>query len=145
MKENSSRQRYVFLDGLRGVAALAIVIHHFTQHSVGHRAVFSSAAIGVELFFCLGGFVLANPYHERLILGINPACEEASATPVSNDHDAIGSPVTMVRNLPLAPRRSTSCLATSRTGTTRYGCVQVWATNPRPSLSARAFQLARGC
>ena len=70
MKENISRQRYVFLDGLRGVAALAIVIHHFTQHSIGHRSVFSSAAIGVELFFCLSGFVLAYSYHERLIQGM---------------------------------------------------------------------------
>lgn len=70
MTIDSNGQRYLFLDGLRGIAALAIVIHHFTQHSVGHRAVFSSAAIAVELFFCLSGFVIAHSYHQRLIDGM---------------------------------------------------------------------------
>ncbi len=62
--------RYLALDGLRGFVAVAIVIHHFTQHSAGHHEFFASAAIGVELFFCLGGFVIAHSYHQRLLDGM---------------------------------------------------------------------------
>lgn len=62
--------RYVFLDGLRGVAALAIVVHHFTATS-GHREVFASAAVAVDFFFCLSGFVIALAYHDRLLAGLS--------------------------------------------------------------------------
>jgi peptidoglycan/LPS O-acetylase OafA/YrhL len=44
----------VVLDGLRGLAATAIVIHHFTADT-GHGEVFASAGIAVDLFFCLSG------------------------------------------------------------------------------------------
>jgi peptidoglycan/LPS O-acetylase OafA/YrhL len=63
-------ERYVFLDGLRGLAALSIAAHHFTQHS-GHRELFASAALAVDFFFCLSGFVLAHAYYARLAAGMN--------------------------------------------------------------------------
>ncbi len=62
--------RYVFLDGLRGIAALSVVIFHLTQHS-GHGTSPASAAIAVDLFFCLSGFVIAYSYHEKLIGGMS--------------------------------------------------------------------------
>jgi peptidoglycan/LPS O-acetylase OafA/YrhL len=62
-------ERYVVLDGLRGLAALAIAIHHFTQDA-GHGEVFASASIAVDFFFCLSGFVIAHAYHNRLSAGM---------------------------------------------------------------------------
>ena len=61
--------RYVVLDGLRGVAALSIMLHHYTQHG-GHRELFASAVISVDFFFCLSGFVIAYAYHGRLLAGM---------------------------------------------------------------------------
>jgi peptidoglycan/LPS O-acetylase OafA/YrhL len=64
--------RYVFLDGVRGIAAMAIVIYHFTAFS-GQRTLFASAPIAVDFFFCLSGFVIAHAYHARLLHGMSIA------------------------------------------------------------------------
>ncbi|HZZ92447.1 MAG TPA: acyltransferase [Usitatibacter sp.] len=61
--------RYLLLDGLRGLAAVIIVVHHFTSVSGMHET-FASASIAVDFFFCLGGFVIAHAYHERLVAGM---------------------------------------------------------------------------
>jgi len=61
--------RYTLLDGLRGLAAVIIVIHHFTAMSGMHET-FASASIAVDFFFCLGGFVIAHTYHRRLLAGM---------------------------------------------------------------------------
>lgn len=68
-----TKERFHFLDGLRGIAALMIVIHHaFTAHVlklVGYLKVrvlidffayFTQS--GVDLFFVLSGVVLLRPY-----------------------------------------------------------------------------------
>lgn len=68
-----SSGRFVFLDGLRGLAALAVVIHHFTQTS-GRRELFASGPLAVDFFFCLSGFVIAHAYRRRLLTGM-PALE----------------------------------------------------------------------
>lgn len=62
----------MLLDGLRGLAAVAIVVHHFTSNG-GHREVFASAAIAVDFFFCVSGFVIAHAYHDRLMGGMSVA------------------------------------------------------------------------
>jgi peptidoglycan/LPS O-acetylase OafA/YrhL len=64
--------RYIFLDGLRGLAALTIVVHHLTATS-GHRELFASASIAVDFFFCLSGFVIAHAYHAKLAAGMTLA------------------------------------------------------------------------
>lgn len=61
--------RYLLLDGLRGMAALVIVIHHFTALS-GQREIFGSASVAVDFFFCLGGFVIAHAYEAKLLAGL---------------------------------------------------------------------------
>ncbi|HZZ92446.1 MAG TPA: acyltransferase [Usitatibacter sp.] len=61
--------RYVLLDGLRGVLALSVVIHHFSATS-GHREFFASAGLAVDFFFCLSGFVIAAAYEEKLRNGM---------------------------------------------------------------------------
>jgi peptidoglycan/LPS O-acetylase OafA/YrhL len=54
---------YVTLDGLRGIAALAIVVLHC--HFYTGDFSWSSAALAVDLFFVLSGFVLAYAYEAR--------------------------------------------------------------------------------
>ncbi|MDB5816279.1 MAG: acyltransferase 3 [Rhodocyclales bacterium] len=61
--------RFNTLDGLRGVAAIAVMFFHFTQHT--SLRLFSGAGLAVDLFFCLSGFVIAHSYQQRLIAGMS--------------------------------------------------------------------------
>lgn len=60
-----ARERLVALDGLRGVAALAVVFRH------AHVAAlpFAHGYLAVDLFFLLSGFVIAKSYEPRLARG----------------------------------------------------------------------------
>lgn len=62
--------RYEFLDGLRGVAALMVVLLHFLQLTGRDKDFVPHAHLAVDLFFCLSGFVLAHAYSARLRAGI---------------------------------------------------------------------------
>ncbi len=63
-----TKQHFEILDGLRGIAALAIVIFHFmewvypdpSQNFIGH------GFLAVDFFFCLSGFVIAYAYDDRM-------------------------------------------------------------------------------
>lgn len=63
-----SRPHFVVLDGLRGTAAIAIVVFHFmemiyTDYSlnfIGH------GFLAVDFFFCLSGFVIGYAYDGRI-------------------------------------------------------------------------------
>ena len=55
---------FVTLDGLRGVAALAVIFFHFPQ--LLGRAVFAHGYLAVDFFFMLSGFVLTSAYQRRL-------------------------------------------------------------------------------
>ncbi|RAJ76571.1 peptidoglycan/LPS O-acetylase OafA/YrhL [Chitinophaga dinghuensis] len=63
-----SRQHYEILDGLRGIAAIVVVIFHFmeewitdySKNFVGH------GYLAVDFFFVLSGFVIAYAYDERM-------------------------------------------------------------------------------
>ena len=61
------RRTYVTLDGLRGVAALSIVVLHAQRYTGDFT--WSSAALAVDLFFVLSGFVLAHAYEAQLPAG----------------------------------------------------------------------------
>ena len=61
--------RFIFLDGLRGIAAVVVVIFHFSQDG-NIRQLFPSAPIAVDLFFCLSGFVIAWAYYQKLSTGM---------------------------------------------------------------------------
>ncbi|MGX5819317.1 acyltransferase family protein [Chitinophaga lutea] len=62
-----SRKHFEVLDGLRGLAALSIVVFHlyefitpdYTKSPVGH------GYLAVDFFFCLSGFVIGYAYDER--------------------------------------------------------------------------------
>lgn len=63
-----SKQHFEILDGMRGLAALAIVIFHFMEwvfpdinkNFIGH------GFLAVDFFFCLSGFVIGYAYDDRI-------------------------------------------------------------------------------
>ncbi|WP_291914471.1 acyltransferase [Chitinophaga sp. CB10] len=63
-----TKKHYEILDGLRGVAAVMVVIFHFMEvvftdpatNFVGH------GFLAVDFFFCLSGFVMAYAYDDRM-------------------------------------------------------------------------------
>jgi peptidoglycan/LPS O-acetylase OafA/YrhL len=62
------KPHFAVLDGLRGVAALCVVIFHFAEMVIGN---YSQLWIGhgwlaVDFFFCLSGFVIGYAYDDRL-------------------------------------------------------------------------------
>ena len=57
--------RYVTLDGMRGLAALAVMLYHVTQYTRYH--LFPGGPLAVDFFFCLSGFVMAHAYGARLL------------------------------------------------------------------------------
>lgn len=64
----TAKQHFEILDGLRGIAALAVVIFHFmewiftdpSQNFIGH------GFLAVDFFFCLSGFVIGYAYDDRI-------------------------------------------------------------------------------
>ncbi|MDC7681875.1 acyltransferase [Asticcacaulis sp. BYS171W] len=63
-------QRFAFLDGMRGVAAIAVMWYH----NAAIYGLFASEHImlAVDFFFCLSGFVIAHAYGERFRDGLTP-------------------------------------------------------------------------
>jgi peptidoglycan/LPS O-acetylase OafA/YrhL len=58
------------LTGLRGIAAIAVLLYHI-PHSPAfaafHMTLFSRAYLAVDLFFVLSGFVISIGYYERVV------------------------------------------------------------------------------
>ena len=63
-----AKQHFEILDGLRGIAAIAVVLFHFmewiftdpSQNFIGH------GFLAVDFFFCLSGFVIGYAYDDRI-------------------------------------------------------------------------------
>src|SRR3954464_9881011 len=63
-----TKQHFEILDGLRGIAALSIVMFHFmewvytdySKNFIGH------GFLAVDFFFCLSGFVIGYAYDDRI-------------------------------------------------------------------------------
>ncbi|HUI92347.1 MAG TPA: acyltransferase [Chitinivibrionales bacterium] len=64
-----SKPRYSILDGLRGVAAVMVVIFHvFEAHARGHfDQIVNHGYLAVDFFFVLSGFVVAYAYDDRFV------------------------------------------------------------------------------
>ena len=60
-------KHYVFMDGMRGIAALAIVLLHASQ--VFKISYTTHAYLAVDFFFCLSGFVMGHAYEKSLSEG----------------------------------------------------------------------------
>lgn len=68
-RTGAASQRFAVLDGLRGIAAIAVVIYHtsFLRHV--EPDVLPSAYLAVDCFFIMSGFVLCRAYHGLLEQG----------------------------------------------------------------------------
>ncbi|QES90257.1 acyltransferase family protein [Rhizosphaericola mali] len=62
------KQHYVLLDGLRGIAAISVVIFHFMEMMItDYEKIFiAHGFLAVDFFFCLSGFVVAYSYDDRI-------------------------------------------------------------------------------
>jgi peptidoglycan/LPS O-acetylase OafA/YrhL len=56
----------VALDGLRGIAALAVIIYH-PAHWLGASLIAPHAYLAVDFFFCLSGFIIPFAYRDRIL------------------------------------------------------------------------------
>jgi peptidoglycan/LPS O-acetylase OafA/YrhL len=63
------RRTFHTLDGLRGVAALAVAFRHIPDNAVADLT--PASYLAVDLFFVLSGFVLAHAYATRLAAGMS--------------------------------------------------------------------------
>lgn len=65
---SSTKPHFAILDGLRGVAALAIVIFHFMEwvYPDASQNFIAHGFLAVDFFFCLSGFVIGYAYDDRI-------------------------------------------------------------------------------
>jgi len=63
----ATKQHFEILDGLRGVAAIVVVIYHFMEIAITNynKNFLSHGFLAVDFFFCLSGFVIAYAYDSR--------------------------------------------------------------------------------
>jgi len=62
-----TKQHFEILDGLRGVAALCVVIFHFMEMVyLPDKNFIAHGFLAVDFFFCLSGFVIAYAYDDRI-------------------------------------------------------------------------------
>jgi peptidoglycan/LPS O-acetylase OafA/YrhL len=61
----AGRVRFDVLDGMRGIAAISVMMHHYNYALLDH------AGLAVDLFFMLSGFVIAHSYGKRLLQGMS--------------------------------------------------------------------------
>lgn len=67
--KNITRQRYFLVDGLRGIAAIAVMVRHLSQHT--YTPLFANGRIASDIFIFAGGFMTAYAYHHRLIQNLS--------------------------------------------------------------------------
>ncbi|MBO9152211.1 acyltransferase family protein [Chitinophaga sp. GCM10012297] len=63
-----TKQHFEILDGLRGIAALAVVIFHFMEwvYTDASKNFIGHGFLAVDFFFCLSGFVIGYAYDDRI-------------------------------------------------------------------------------
>ncbi|UVK39173.1 acyltransferase [Mesorhizobium sp. AR10] len=65
----STRHVYLNLDALRGVAAISVMLYHFSPFITDGK-VLPSSYLAVDLFFLLSGFVIAHAYDRKIETGM---------------------------------------------------------------------------
>jgi peptidoglycan/LPS O-acetylase OafA/YrhL len=69
-QQSTSRHAFLELDAMRGVAAICVMLYHYSEFLAG-RTVLPSAYLAVDLFFILSGFIIAHAYQARLQAGLS--------------------------------------------------------------------------
>ena len=65
---NAGGRHIVALDGLRGIAAIGVVLYH---SELGSRfGVFTQGWLAVDFFLCLSGYVIGLAYDKRIVAGM---------------------------------------------------------------------------
>jgi peptidoglycan/LPS O-acetylase OafA/YrhL len=70
-----AKRHFMALDGLRGIAALVVVIFHFMEMAISDysKLFIGHGFLAVDFFFCLSGFVIGYAYDDRVgTMGIWP-------------------------------------------------------------------------
>ncbi len=77
MKPGGRTTHFAILDGLRGVAAICVVLFHLTIKPAAllpipaYGGFLNHAYLAVDFFFLLSGFVITHAYEQRLRSGLN--------------------------------------------------------------------------
>lgn len=63
-----TKEHFAILDGLRGLAAIVVVIYHFMEIAITDysKNFIAHGYLAVDFFFCLSGFVIAYAYDSRV-------------------------------------------------------------------------------
>ena len=64
-----SRDRFITLDAMRGVAAISVMMFHYLLGISLH--LFTQAYYGVDFFFCLSGIILTHSYEAKIASGMS--------------------------------------------------------------------------
>lgn len=67
--DRTAPARFEVLDGLRGLAALAVMLTHYGRFT--GQPLFRGAVVAVDLFFILSGFVIAFSYEQKILAGMS--------------------------------------------------------------------------
>lgn len=70
-------QRYLALDGMRGIAALCVMLVHYKATLPWGLPALPNAGLAVDFFFVLSGFVVSHAYADQLLDGRLAAIEYA--------------------------------------------------------------------
>jgi peptidoglycan/LPS O-acetylase OafA/YrhL len=68
--------RFHVLDGMRGLAAILVTLHHYyycSESRAPSSAHLRGTFLAVDFFFILSGFVICHSYGEKLLGGMRPA------------------------------------------------------------------------
>ena len=65
---STNKQHFAILDGMRGIAALGVVIFHFMECAITDysKNFIGHGFLAVDFFFCLSGFVIGYAYDNRI-------------------------------------------------------------------------------
>ncbi|MGX9142370.1 acyltransferase family protein [Mesorhizobium sp. 128a] len=69
MQRAAPRHVYINLDAIRGVAAISVMLYHFSPFLADGK-VLPSSYLAVDLFFLLSGFVIAHAYDRKIENGM---------------------------------------------------------------------------
>ena len=71
---DTTTPRFVALDSWRGIAAICVALLHFSAYShIDELDIRKNAAVFVDLFFVLSGFVITWSYQDRIAKGFSIA------------------------------------------------------------------------